>query len=141
MRILHIVDLTDHASAPALACASAVSRAPGAHAVWTIGHPALPSAWLAPSRRFAAPTGSPLLAWRALRRALDQERDSFDLVTCWSIGALTAFHAASRAARSRFAVGPPRVRPGIFARLGPACRLPPPVRPPRCSSPRPPPDP
>ncbi len=95
MRILHIVDLSDHASAPGLACASAVSRLRGSHTVWTIGHPALPAGWLTPSRRLAAPTGSPLLAWRALRRALDQHRNTFDLVTCWSIGALSAFHAAS----------------------------------------------
>lgn len=93
-RILHLVDLTDRAGTPALACSSAVARLPGVHTVWTIGHPPFPGSLLAPSRRLGAPLGSPLAAWAALRRALRRTRGMFDLVTCWSAGALAALHLA-----------------------------------------------
>jgi hypothetical protein len=93
-RILHLVDLTDRAGTAALACSCAVARLPGVHSVWTIGHAPLPGAWLAPSRRLGAPLGSPLAAWAALRRALRGTLGTFDLVTCWSVGALGALHLA-----------------------------------------------
>lgn len=93
MRLLHVLDSTDQASLPALACAGAISTLDARHTLWTIGHEGAPYT-PTPTRRVSAPLRRAALAWASLRRPLRDAARSHDALVCWSPGALTAVHLA-----------------------------------------------
>jgi hypothetical protein len=94
MRVLHVVDHSDHTSLAPLACDTLVRRAPGRHTLWAVGHAPSPRVIAAPERRFAARLGRPALSFLSLRAPLRQAAGRHDLIVCWSPATLAAACAA-----------------------------------------------